>query len=200
MSLLKELGIDIANVNASKTEQQVESGGRVAVGKHHAALVGARKGDTANSKYVELTFRVLAGPSAGLELKDKIFLPNAGQKEDSRATTQNRVLLFMHRLGLLTKNGDKYVPIEGREDFSDVVDKVDVIIDVKHEERDYEKDGKTKHGTFAILTFEGVLPKDDKRCATVPKGKFEPGSNGVTAAVPSSAAKSEERKKKFANV
>jgi hypothetical protein len=200
MSLLKELGIDIANVNASKMEQQMESGGRVAVGKHHAALVGARKGETGNSKYVELVFRVLAGPSTGLDLKDKVFFPNSGQKEDSRALTQNRVLLFMHRLGLLVKKGDQYEEIPGRLDFSDVVDKVDCVIDVKHEERDYEVDGKKKHGTFAILTFEGVLPKDDKRCATVPKGKFEPGVNGVTAAVPSSAAKSEERKKKFANV
>jgi hypothetical protein len=201
MSLLNDLGIDIATVNASKTEQSVESGGRVAEGKHHAALVGARSGQTENgSKYRELTFKILAGPSAGMELKDKVFLPNANQKEDSRKTVQNRVMLFMHRLGVLSKTGDNYVPIPGRDDFQDVVDKVDCVIVVKHEQRDYEKDGKTRSGTFAILDFEGVLLKDDKRCATVPKGKFEASATAsVTASVPASS-KSDERKKKYANV
>jgi hypothetical protein len=203
MSLLDKLGIDTAKTKASKIEQEMELGGRVPPGMHHAVLVGARNGVSSGkeTEFRELTFRVLAGTAAGMELKDKIWFPNAGQEERSRNTSQNRLLIFMHRLGVIKKDGDVFVPIPGREDFQDVVDKVDCVIVVKHESRDYAgQDGKQRHGIFAILDFEGVLLKDDKRCEKVAKIKFEPAqASSLTGPIPTQT-KQEERKKKYANV
>lgn len=203
MSLLQKLGIDPAKVNADDTEREMNSGGLCPEGLHHAGLVGCREDSAHNgSEFRELTFRVLAGPGKGMEVKESIFLPNESQTDEKKKKTQNRVIIYMHRLGLLKKVGDHYEPIDGLTDFQDVVNRAECVIEVHHEDREYTgKDGKTRKGKFAKLTFEGVLALDDKRCKAVARGKFVPG-DGVTPTIPNQPRKTqeEERKAKYANI
>lgn len=191
MALLEDLELDKV-ADAAEVEQQMASGGIVPEGLHHAALVGCREG-AANSgtKFTELKFQVLAGPGKGLHIEETLFGP-AGKSAESDERARNRMRLFAHRLGLLRKvpvEGQKdkfrYAPIEGGpKEFTDVLDKATCVVDVKHRDREYEKDGKKRTIKEAVLSFEGVLPVDDARVKEkkVPLGKYTPGANGTAAA------------------
>lgn len=184
MALLDELQLDAAP-DANEVEKQMSMGNIPPEGMHHAVLVGFKEG-TANSGtgFRELRFKIIAGPAAGMEVKESLWKPKGDDPvKDERA--KNRLRIFAHRLGILRKvpiEGQKdkfrYVPVEGVSDFVDVLDKATCVIDVKHEEYD-RTDGKGK-GKKAVLTFEGVLCVDDKRVkdAKVPLGKYTPGANG----------------------
>lgn len=185
MALLDELQLD-AVADANEVEEKMSMGMLPPEGMHHAALVGFKEG-TANSgsHFRELRFAIIAGPAKGMEVKESLWAPK-GETQEKDEKARNRMRLFAHRLGVLKKvpiDGQtgkfRYVPVPGVADFHDVLDKATCVIDVKHEEYD-RTDGKGK-GKKAILTFEGVLPCDDKRvvAAKVPLGKFTPGAAGA---------------------
>lgn len=175
MSLLDRLNINLDTVNANEVEESMKSGGIAAIGLHHAVLDGCREVQAnSGSQGYELRFKILAGPSKGCEVKESLWV---SEKEKAK----QRVLLFMHRLGLLTKihkaGQDHYAPVAGKSELSQCIGK-EVVIDVKeHEAREYQ--GKTY--TDARLSFEGVLELGDKRCEKVPRGK--PGDGGTSAGV-----------------
>jgi hypothetical protein len=108
-------------------------------------------------------------PGKGLEVKETLWVT---EKEKGK----NRVLLFAHRLGMLTKvaeNGQEhYLPVTGKAELSHCLG-AECVIDVgEHETREHQG----KKYTDARLSFEGVLKLDDKRCEKVPRGT----AGGVT--------------------
>jgi len=171
---LDDIGIDFDNVSADDIERQIELGGKVPAGLWHAALTGA--GETQTTKdgtpFRELTFHVLAGPGKGMDIKDKLFLTEK---------TKNRQMVFASRLGLLKKENGKYARIPGKSDYADVIG-AQCVIEVEHKKGD--------KGTFANLSFEGVLHLDDKRCANVPKAG-QATAAAMVAAAPKVTANSE---------
>ena len=174
MGLLDRLGMDLGKVNANEVEESMKGNGLPAVGLHHAVLDGVRE-VTANSgsQGFELRFKVIGGPAKGSEVKETLWI---SEKEKGK----NRVLLFMHRLGLLgkvSKNGQEhYVPVAGKSELHQCIG-AEVVIDVgEHETREHNG----KKYTDARLSFEGVLALTDKRCEKVPRGAA--GAGGVTTA------------------
>ncbi len=174
MGLLDRLGVNLDKTNAAEVEDSMKGNGLPAIGLHHAVLDGVRE-VTANSgsQGFELRFKILAGPSKGLELKETLWISD---KEKGK----NRVLLFMHRLGMLSKvakNGQEhYVPVAGKSELHQCIG-AEVVIDVgEHETREHNG----KKYTDARLSFEGVLLVSDKRCEKVPRGAA--GAGGVTTA------------------
>ena len=166
MGLLNDLQGDIANDNADEIEARAASGGIAAEGLHHAVLTGFRE-VTANtgSRGRELTFKILAGPSKGMEVKDTLWTSD-------KEFAQTRMKIFAHRLGLLVKVQDpatgvkRYKPVEGKTELLHCIG-AQVAIEVQHEE--YEtKAGKKAQG--ARLTGEGVIELSDKRAAAIPRG------------------------------
>jgi hypothetical protein len=179
MALLEELGVDPKAVNAKEVEDQIKAGGLPPVGMHHAVLQGFREG-SANSgtKFRELVFAILAGPGKGFEVKETLY-------NSDKQRGKNRILIFAHRLGLLKKDGNSFVAIPGKEEFSDCIGTT-CVIDVTHEEREYTDDRGTKKKTTDVkLTFEGVLSMDDPRCKDIPKA----GAAAVAAAGKAAASK-----------
>jgi len=176
-ALLKDL--ELTGVDPDAVEASMASGGLVPEGIHHAALSGCREVQAnSGSEGRELTFKVLAGPGAGLEVKETLWI-SADPKAKSRR------ILFMHKLGLLRKvaAGDRnqYVPVEGRHDFTDCLG-AECLIDVRHVEDTWtdKKSGKERKANKAELTFGGVMGLDDPRGKDVPRGK--PGAGKAAAA------------------
>lgn len=199
MSLLDDLRLnDTASNDATRTEREMMGGGLPEEGIHHAVLNGHREGSTPNtgSRYRELTFVILAGPSKGMSVKETVWLPNGENAEKDEKKTQ-RLRLFCHRLGMLkktervtTENGKQvkksvYEPVEGKTDLLQCSG-TDVLIDVQHEEDVVEKDGKTKKYKRAKLTYEGVMALDDKRGEKVPRGNPADVAAGLLASPSSS--------------
>lgn len=177
--LLDELGIDLDTTNVTEIEDGIKAGPIAPEGMHHAVLIGFREGAANNHrKFRELVFEILAGPGKKQTIKETLW-------NSDEAKGKNRILLFMHRCGLLTRGADnKFQRIEGKNEFSDVIG-AQVIVDVKHKTREYEKEGEKRKVTDAILSFEGVLPLDDPRAAKVARA----GGAAVAAAVASAPPK-----------
>lgn len=180
--------LDLQTVDADAVEQSMQSGGLPPEGLHHAVLAGCREVQ-ANSGSVgrELVFRILAGPGSGLEVKEALWISS-----DPKA--KNRRVLFMHRLGLLKKvqNGDKhiYVPIEGISDFTHRLG-AECVVDLKHVEEEWEdKKGQKRKTMKAQLSWEGVLPLDDKRCKDVKRAAAGAAKQAIAATPP--AAKKDD--------
>jgi hypothetical protein len=185
--------LDLGTVNPEAVEQSMAFGGLPPEGLHHAALNGCRPITEAKSPGRELTFAILAGPGAGLTVKDAVWIT-------SDPKSKNRRVLIMHRLGLLKKvtaadGKHAYTPVEGKTDFMDCLG-AECVIDVKHREREYEKNNQKRKITEAELTFEGVLMLDDKRCKDVPRGK--PGA--AQAAVATAAAAGAKAKDDYSDL
>lgn len=163
MALLEDLGTDLATVKASEVEEQIKAGPLVPVGLHHAVLDGFRAISANNGRSGrELTFKIVAGPAKGKTVKEALW-------NSDEAAGKNRMKLFAHRLGVLAKKNDLYVAIPGKTEFSDVVG-AECVVEVKHKPRKYKDDKGVEHDTVdCLLTFEGVLPLDDKRCVNVVK-------------------------------
>lgn len=186
-SLLEDL--DLEHADADAVETQMKGGGLVPEGMHHAVLYGVRA-VTANSGTTgrELVFKVLAGPAAGMELKETVWSPS-GKGADTDAKSRNRLRLFGHRLGLLQKvqtadKKHKYEAIKGKHDFADCFGS-EVVIEVRHEDDEWtDKNGKQRKGKKSILTFEGVLELTDPRAKDVPRG----GAGAARAAVAAAPA------------
>lgn len=174
MGLLDRLGVDLDKTNAKELEDAMKGNGLPAIGLHHAVLDGVREVDpTTNTQGgFELRFKIVGGPSKGSEVKEVLWIT---EKEKAK----NRVLMFMHRLGLLSKvqkNGQEhYVPVPGKSELHQCIG-VECVIDVgEHETREHQG----KKYTDAKLSFEGVLKLDDKRCEKVPRGT--PGATTPSA-------------------
>jgi len=158
--MIDDLNLD--EVNPEAVDAVAKSGGVLPPGKYHARLDGA-KDVTSNQKGTpgtELHFTILAGPFAGQEVKMTLW---------DTAGTQNRVVLFASRLGLLRVNPQtkKYERVPGRHTFQDVLG-AQVVIET--ENREYEKKGGGK-GTVPDVTFGGIWSPDDKAVKDVPKAK-----------------------------
>jgi hypothetical protein len=175
MSLLGKLGVDLEKMNAKELEDSMKGNGLPAIGLHHAVLEGCREVQAnSGSQGYELRFKIIGGASKGLEVKETLWI---SEKEKAK----NRVLLFMHRLAMLTKvnkNGvDHFVPVAGKVDLHQCIG-TEVVIDVaEHETR--ESNGKKY--TDAKLSFEALLKLDDKRCEKVARGT--PGAVTMPASV-----------------
>lgn len=185
MALLEDLDLDHVE-NADDVEKKIASGSLCPEGLHHAQLSGCREAEAnSGTKFHELSFTVIAGPAKGLVVKETLYGPSGKSAEgDERA--KNRMRMFAHRLGVLKKeqipgtNKSKYVPIPGITSFADLIDKASCVIEVKHEDREYtDKKGTLKKTKEAKLTFEGVLPTDDKRVTEkkIPLGKVTATAN-----------------------
>lgn len=188
MPLLDELELDKAPT-AAEVESAMRAGPVPPEGLHHAALVGFREVQANSGSHGrELTFKILAGPGKGFEVRDTLWSPS-GKSAESDGRARNRMRIFAHRLGLLKKvalpdGTTKYVAVEGKTDFLDVYGAA-CVIEVKHEEREYtDKGGKLKKVTDARLAFEGVLALDDDRCKAVPRGDAAAAVAAVTAPAP----------------
>ncbi len=173
MSLLKDLGFDTGEVDIGDAEKKLASGGLPPEGVHHAILEGAGGIPNADGRGWKLVFKIVAGPGEGATVEEALWRPK-GDDESKDKKTRNRVAIFAHRLGLLKKvqKGGKEVAVEveGKNDFCDCLGAA-CFLDVKHEDEEYEKDGKKRTIKKAKLTFEGVLSPDDKRVKDVPKAK-----------------------------
>ena len=180
--------IDLNSYSPDAVEKQMESGGMIPEGYYRAKLDGAKPvvSKSSDKPGWELTYKILDGPFKDRTIDDTVWKPN---KE--KPATVNRVLMFKHRLGLLGKSADgaKYVPIEGKKDFTDCLD-AEVIISIKHEEYTREKDGSK--GMSQKLDFNGLFfPNDPKAMERIGK-PVEPkgGANGAAGATtPSTASK-----------
>src|SRR5262245_17735256 len=107
MGLLSELNIDDpTTLDADELEQQVAAGGLVPEGLHHAVLEGCREVNATANKGYELTFKILAGPARGMEVKDTVWFSEKAAK---------RAIIIDHRLGVLKKvtgQGGKHTFVE----------------------------------------------------------------------------------------
>lgn len=182
MGLLAELGFnDTAAPSIDDAAKAVANGGLPPEGVHFAVLNGYR-GVAANtgSKGDELSFQILGGPGDGAKVEEVIWKPSESQDDKRRGMSQRRFIIFAHRLGLLGRDASgKAVEIPGKHGFQDCLGQT-CFIEVKHEEEEYEKEGKRKKITKAKLTFEGILSPDDKKCKDIPKGDVPAGA-GVAA-------------------
>ena len=169
MSFLNDYSDDLKK-NPDDVEDSVGKQEIPEPGLHHAILNGCREVTSKQNQTRgrELTFRIIAGPAKGLEVKDTLWL-----SENEKA--RSRGLIFAHRLGLLKKvtvdGSSRYESVPGKEDFTHC-DGAQVFVDITHEE--YEKKDKTK-GYAAKLSFEGIVSCGDKRTAELPRvGEFVP--------------------------
>lgn len=155
------LGVDLDTVSPDAIDQFAKSGGILPAGKYHCRLDCA-KDTTANSGTPgeELHFAVIGGPFAGQEIKETIW---KSDKEGSK----NRLVLFASRLGLLKRDGARFVPVEGKHSFADCIG-ADCVLEVAHEEYT-NKQGKK--GTAVRVTFAGIWNTNDPAVKNVPKGK-----------------------------
>lgn len=181
MGLAAELGVPLEQVDVKAAEEAIKGGGLCPEGVHHAVLDAVAEKTLDNgSKKRALTFKVLAGPGKDTIVEDDVWLPSDAQDEAKKKKSQNRLTIFMHRLGVLKtavgKDGkERYVEVEGKHDFIDCIGAT-CFIDVKHEEEHWndKKTGAPKKMMKAKLTFEGVLKPDDKKVQGVPTGKAPP--------------------------
>lgn len=194
MALFDDLKLADPTLNdADATERNVTSP-YPEEGIHHAVLNGHRE-VTANSgsRGRELVFVILAGPSKGKEVKETLWLSNPDDDAVRATKKADRGRLFAHRLGLLKKtkrkvvvNGKEveksvYEPVEGKTDFLHCIG-AEVFIEVELEDDTYQnKEGKTVKTKRARLSYEGLIPADDKRVKDVPRGSAADLAVGAVA-------------------
>jgi hypothetical protein len=196
MALFDDLQLNTNN-DADATERNVA--GQLVEGIHHAVLNSHRE-VTANSgsRGRELTFLIIAGPSLGMTVKETLWLSSPGDDDAKLAKKADRAKLFASRVGLLTKvkkkvvvNGKEteksiYEPAAGKSDFHQCTG-AEVLIEVELEDDTYEKNGKTIRTKRARLSYEGLIPLDDKRGKDVPRGNPADVAAGMLAAPSNSA-------------
>lgn len=207
MALFDELNLT-PNVIADEVEKSMSMGNVVPEGMYHAILDGARSISTNSGKGGrELTFRIVAGPCAGMVVKDAIWFADPDKlaqmkadpnfKDPATTSTINRNRIFAHRLGLLTlvqvdgnPNVKTYKQAEGKYDYTDVMG-AQCVIDVINEEEEYtDKTGKKRKIMKSKLKFKGVYGLDEKETAKVVKATPQQVAQFVASAnaMPSSIA------------
>jgi hypothetical protein len=156
------LGFDLNEVTPDQIDQFQKTGGLLPAGKYHVRLDGAK--DT-NSKNMtpgeELHFTVVGGPFAGHEIKETLW-------KSDKDGSKNRLVLFASRLGLVRRDGARFVPVEGKHSFSDCLG-AECVIEVEHES--YENKTTGKKGTAVRVSFGGIWRVDDPAVKSVQKGK-----------------------------
>lgn len=156
-------------------EERARAGGLLPPGRYNAKLVGAARTTSATKGTPgwELVFEVQAGPFKGTKVKDTLYTTDNEKSIERRKVIANR-------LGVTQKSpdGKGYVPIQGKNDFMDVLDTL-CVIEVKHEP---DADDKTKH--WLRLTMFGVWPLDH---ADVKKN---PPTNGIGGSAKPAATQS----------
>lgn len=185
MSMLDDIGGDNS---ADGVEERMNSGGKIPPGFHLAKLNGARDVTDKGTPHYELTFLITAGPAEGSEHTEKVF-KQSKKTDDAKAmrSCRDRVKMFGHRLGVLTKSedGKTYLPVKGKERFEDVLD-APCIIEITH-----EADKEDKEKTWARLAWNGVhKPDDPEALAAVRNGGKKPTKPGEGKAAASSAGNS----------
>lgn len=129
--------------DAGQAEERANSGGMMPPGFYHARLDGvAEKEAKSGNVGVELAFTVTSGPFTGATVSDTLWRPD-------KQFTADRFVRFGSRLGLFQCDAKGHavikdkrpVPVEGKTDFKDCLDK-EVIIEVFHEP---DKDNPSKH-------------------------------------------------------
>lgn len=192
MGLLNELGMT-APPSISDAEKQMASGGLPPEGVHHAVLEAVGGIPNADGRGWKMTFKIIAGPGKDMSVEDIVWKAKGDDaKKDARVN--NRILIYAHRLGLLKKVNDASgkevaVEVEGKHEFSDCLG-APCFIELKHEDEEYEKNGKKHSIKKAKLTFEGVLSPDDKKVKDVPKAGNVPAASSVGR--PGGAAKKDD--------
>lgn len=181
MSLHDDLDLD--SVNPDNLEKEM-SGELLPEGLYVARLVGAKSINSASKGTPgnELTFEVVAGEYNGREVKETIWTSNNDR-------SRNRKILFLHRLGLLeVKEVDgqkRYAWVEGKSDWHDAIDGVNVVIDLAHEEfeRKDDKGVVTGKGKRCNLRFGGIYSLDttEKRVQEWLKTVTIPPSGGSSS-------------------
>lgn len=180
MSLLAELGIG-DEVNIGDVEKKLASGDLPPEGVHHAVLTQVGAIPNADGRGWKMTFEIIAGPGKGAQIEEVLWKPK-GDDEKKDAKVKNRVLLFMHRLGLLVTvpGGEgKAVPAPGKHDFCDCLGAT-TFIEIKHEKREFEGKNGKREITEARITFGGLLAADDKKCKDVPKASGQAAAAAVS--------------------
>jgi hypothetical protein len=150
--------IPLENKKADQVEAMMAAGGKVPPGFYHATLHGAKE-ITSNAKGTpgcELTFEVSGGIFKGCHVTDTLWKTDAER-------TQDRIILFGLRLGVLARDPktQKVVPVEGKQDFMDVLD-TKCIIEVVEET--YKRDDSSV-GSSSRIAFGGIYYPDDKKAA-----------------------------------
>lgn len=180
MGLLNELGFT-APPSIGDAEKQMSSGGLPPEGVHHAVLEGVGGIPNAEGRGWKMNFKILAGPGKDMVVEDVVWKAKGDDaKKDARVN--NRILIYAHRLGLLKKlikdGKEVAVEVEGKHEFGDCLG-APCFIEVRHEDEEYEKNGKKHTIKKAKLTFEGVLSPDDKKVKDVPKAANLPPAASV---------------------
>ncbi len=204
MSLFNELGVNAADIDIAGAEDKLKRPDLPPPGVYHAALESVRTITSTNSTGRELCFVIISGPHKGQKVEDALWLPKKEadpdpKKEKSRQVSQNKVTIYMHRLGILRKepipntNKFKTVQVPDKYDFIDCLGTC-CFINVKNEEEEYtNKNGKLVKIMKAKLEFEGVLNPDDPKCKEVPIGTPADAKELVAGAAAVAAATSPDK-------
>lgn len=161
------LGFDLEGVSPDAIDTFQKTGGILPKGKYHVRLDGAKDvtAQQSGTPGEELHYTVIGGPHTGHEIKDTLW------KTDKEGA-KNRLVLFASRLGLLQRDGAKFVQAKGKHSFADCLGS-DVVIEVDHEEYENKKTGKK--GTGVRVTFGGIWRTDAPEVKSVVKGKVTGG-------------------------
>ncbi len=187
--------------DANAAEERMRNGGMIPAGKYPAMLIGAKRtvSKQKDTPGWELTFAITGGAFKGSEVIDTLYITDNSKSRD-------RLVIFGHRLGLLTKkpDGSGYVKVEGKTDLTDCLDTACVI------ETIHEQDRNDPNKKWVRLAFGGVFTPDDpagKETKDKDKGekKSEPaksktgggsgGAGGSSEPVGAGAGGGKERKK-----
>lgn len=192
MALFDDLGVDHMDPDAI---ERGLSGELLPKGLYATRLVGAKSLESKNkgTPGTELTFEIIAGPHTGAVMRETIWIT-------SNEASQNRRILFAHRLGLLqvVQVGDKkrYAAVEGKSDWIDAYGTAVVIAISQQPKQD--KTGKEIAGEFRnVLEFGGIynLDSSEKRVVEflkvtpIPKQYLTPSEPGEVSATPPSAGR-----------
>jgi hypothetical protein len=155
----EDFELNLNEGTADQIERNVQNNGLVPTGKYHASLEKVEDLiSSTGKKGKELSFKILAGPDAGQIVKEKLY-------QSDSPTGQNRLKLFMHRLGCLqVATTGKYEYVEGRASLHDCIS-AEVVIDVIHEAWKNQQTGR--EGKTAKLAFCGVFPVNSKEAKGV---------------------------------
>jgi hypothetical protein len=157
-------------IDAQSADAFAKTGGRLPPGRHHARLDGYRMTSAGSgTPFHELTFAVASGPFAGTEVIEKLY-------ESSKPAGIQRLQLFARKLGAMVLKNGKYVPVEGKEGYDDLIGN-EVVIEVVHEP--WENKDKGTSGTNVKLTFNGIYALTDPEARGIVKGR--PAGGGQSA-------------------
>jgi len=162
---------DLDQYDEKSIETFQKTGGRLPKGRYHVTLYGVKPHTAkSNSTGTELTFRVIAGPCAGMDISEIIW-------DSETDAGRRRAILFGSRLGLLVRKqgGSGWALAPGKHDFGDCIG-TDCVIEVQ-DETFTRKDNST--GTKSRVSFNGIWPTNDPEVRSVPKAK--PGTTPAPA-------------------